>query len=741
MPQARIRRIGAAAAVAVAAAFVTAIVAALPLASIGAPAAPPVAPVRPVVDDYYGTRVVDDYRYMENIADPEVQDWLKGQAQYARARLDALPGRAPLLARIHALRNGDLRRFDLQRRGARLFYQAVEPDAQLPKLYYRDGIDGAEHLLLDPGALAQGTATHYALDYYSPSWDGRYVAYGISAGGSEASVLHVIDLASGKALAEAIDRTSDSVVSWRPDSRSFFYLRYPKAGPDTSPAETEYNARTCLHLLGAPADGSADPIVFGRGVSRRVEVPEGQGTYVITAPDSGYAIAVANRNMDDNPSTLYLAPLAQVRGSNTPWRRIADVDDGVTAFRPHGSTLFFLSQKNASRFRLLATGLDHPDVRHARVVVPESAAVITGFAIAKDGLYLSRRDGALSRLARVAPGGGPLADVPLPFDGNVGGLVAGADAPGALFDVQGWVQPGRIVRFDPDRGATTDTGLLPPSTIDTSNLEAEEVFAVSYDGTRVPLSIIHRKGLALDGTHPTILRGYGSYGLALEPMFNATGVAWIERGGVLATAHLRGGGEYGEDWHRAGQLLSKPNTILDFIACGQYLVDALYTAPRLLAGLGGSAGGITAGGALTWRPDLFGVILDLVGVSDNLRSETEPNGPPNVPEFGSVKTEAGFHGLYAMSAYQHVRDGSSYPAVLFSTGANDPRVAPWQMAKMTARMQRANASGRPILLRVDFDAGHGIGSSAAQREAELADLWSFTLWQMGDPEFQPAPQP
>jgi prolyl oligopeptidase len=276
-----------------------------------------------------------------------------------------------------------------------------------------------------------------------------------------------------------------------------------------------------------------------------------------------------------------------------------------------------------------------------------------------------------------------------------------------------------------------------PSSIDTSQFEAHELFVTSHDGTQIPLSVMHRKGLALDGSHPTILQGYGSYGLSLEPGFNPTTVAWIERGGIMAFAHVRGGGEYGEGWHMAGYRQRKLNTVLDFIACGQYLVDQRYTSPARLAGQGGSAGGITVGGALTWRADLFGVILDLVGLSDALRFETEPNGPPNAVEFGSTKTESGFHDLYAISAYAHVRDDVAYPAVMFSTGANDPRVAPWQMAKMAARVQAATSSKRPVLLRVDYDAGHGRGSSTSQYDNLLADLWSFSLWQMGDPEFQP----
>ena len=615
-----------------------------------------------------------------------------------------------------------------------------EPGAPLPKLYYRDGVKGEEHLLLDPGALGKGTATHYALDYFEPSWDGKLLAYGVSAGGSEKSELHVMDVATGAVQAESIDRTSSSVVSWRPDNRSFFYLRFNKPVPGMPADQTIFNARTYLHRLGAHADGDGDAVVFGRGVSATVDVPEGQGTYVLTSPDSRYAIAVANHNLDENPSTLYVAPLAQVNDARTPWKRVADASDGVTQVHLRGETMYFLSQKNASRFRLLALSLARPDLKNAAVVIGEGAGVLTDVSVAQDGLYARVRDGAVSHLQRVSFDGKQSRPVPTPFEGNVGAPVTDPQRPGALFGIRGWLQSTRVLAYDAAGDRSDDTALNLPSAVDTSPFESHEVFATSYDGTRIPLSIVHRKDLVRDGSHPTMLRGYGSYGLSLEAGFNPAMLAWIERGGVLAIAHVRGGGELGEAWHLAGFKQTKINTVLDFIACGEYLVDQRYTSPRRLAGEGGSAGGITVGGALTWRPDLFGVILDLVGMSDALRFETEPNGPPNVVEFGSIKTESGFHGLYAMSSYAHVRDGVAYPAVMFSTGANDPRVAPWQMAKMAARVQAATSSKRPVLLRVDYDAGHGIGSSTSQYENQLADLWSFSLWQMGDPAFQPATQ-
>ncbi|HET7794699.1 MAG TPA: prolyl oligopeptidase family serine peptidase [Rhizobacter sp.] len=698
---------------------------------------PPVAPVRPITDTYFGTEVVDPYRYLENLKDPEVQAWMKAQAAYARGVLDRIPGRDALLDRIHALSNVDTRRRGFVQRGQRYFYEVTEPGAEQPKLYYRDGLSGAEHLLLDPATLGQGTDTHYAVDYFTPSWDGKLLAYGLSTGGSEASVLRVLDVATGKNLPEAIERAHGSTVTWRADNRSFFYFKFNKVGPNTPPNETEFNARTYLHQLGRGPDGEADALVFGRGVSNKLDVPEGQITYVIGSPQSKWAVAVANHNADDNPSTYYVAPLAQVNGPATPWKKIADVDDGVSAAVVRGDTLYFLSRKEASRFRILALSLARPDIRKPQVIVPEGPGVITDFGIAADGLYYRVRDGGFAKLMKTGFDGQGARAVPLPFEGNLFGPVTDPSQPGALFNMQSPSRPPQVFTYDPASDKTADSGLVPPSKVDASMLESKEVMVTSYDGTRVPLTLVYKKGLVLDGSHPTILDGYGAYGIVAESFFWAPAIAWVERGGVIATAHVRGGGEFGEDWHQGGMKRTKLNTVLDFIACGQYLVDQKYTTPKRLVAEGGSAGGITVGRAMTLRPELFGVVLDHVGMSDTLRSETEPNGPPNVVEFGSVKTKDGFHGLYGMSPYLHVAAGTPYPAVMFLTGANDPRVAPWHMMKMAAKTQAATSSKNPVLLRIDYDAGHGLGSNRSQREMQLADTWAFALWQMGEPAFQP----
>lgn len=698
---------------------------------------PPVAPVRPVTDTYYGTSVVDDYRYMENLKDPQVQAWMKAQDDYTRRKLSAIPGRDALAKRVETLMGGDLRRSDFMRRGHRLFYQTAAAGENLLKLAYRDGVDGQEHVLVDPAKLSTDSTRHFALDWYVPSWDGRYVAYGISEGGSEKSVLHVVDVQTGDRLSESIDRTSACVVSWRDDNRSFFYLRYPKVGPDTPPAQSEYNAVTHLHVLGQHADGDGDEAVFGRGVSAKLDVPEGQGTYVLLSPDSPYAVAVANHNMDNNPNTFYVTRVADIHGADTPWRKIAGPRDGVVDVQLHGDRLYALTGKDASRFKLVSMPAAHPDLAHADEVVPEGINVIDTFAIANDGIYLAERAGATFQLHRTGFDGKDDRAIALPFEGAIRDLQPDAKLPGVMFELRGWIKAPREIAYAPGAAAATDTGLIPPSQTESDALQTQETFATSYDGTRVPVSIISMKGIERDGSHPTIIYGYGSYGLSLDPAYQPAWRAWFEQGGVMAVVHMRGGGEYGDAWHREGQKQWKINTMFDFLAGAHHMIDQGYTQRRLLVANGRSAGGIVMGGALTIDPGLFRVVLDDVGVSDALRFETEPNGPPNVPEMGSTSTEAGFHGLYAMSAYAHIHDGTPYPAVMFTTGANDPRVSPWHMLKMTARVQAASSSGRPVLLRVDYDAGHGIGSSVKQTADRYADEWAFALWQVGARGFQP----
>ncbi|MBV9499649.1 MAG: prolyl oligopeptidase family serine peptidase, partial [Acidobacteriaceae bacterium] len=395
--------------------------------------------------------------------------------------------------------------------------------------------------------------------------------------------------------------------------------------------------------------------------------------------------------------------------------------------------------KNALRYKVVRTDARKPDLASAELVVPPSQAVITGISAAQDALYVQLLDGGIGRVLRVPYGIHPQAEeVALPFKGSA---FVGTDPrlPGAILYLASWAKAFKIYAYDPQTKSAMDTKLQPIGPFDDPpDLESVEVKVPSHDGTLVPLSITYRKGVKLDGSNSTLLDGYGAYGFPSFPVFDSMRLAWYEKGGIYAVCHVRGGGEYGEEWHLAGKGATKPNTWRDFITCAQYLVDKRYTSSAHLAGEGTSAGGILIGRTITERPDLFGAAIDVVGVSDTLRFETTANGVPNVPEFGSTKTEGGFKALNAMSTYEHVEEKTRYPAVLLETGMNDPRVDPWQMAKLTARLQAATSSGKPVLLRVDYAGGHGnIGGTEKQIQEKLADEYSFLLWQFGVPEFQP----
>jgi prolyl oligopeptidase len=703
------------------------------------PSGPPTAPVREVTDDYFGTKVTDPYRYMEDLNNAEVSAWMKAQNAYTRTELARIPGRADLLARIQQLDESAPARVTYVRRSpsGRYFYLKALSREPMFKLYMRDGLNGKEQLLVDPEKMSAAGGQPYAINYFSPSDDGRYVAYGVSPGGSEDAVLHILDTRSLRDLTEAIDRVLlGGSVRWLPGGGSLLYNRLQKVASEAPATEKYLKSRVYLHVLGT--DPEKDSAVFGYDVSPSMKVEASDFSFLITDPASNYALGLIKHGVQ-NEITAYVAPRNSIRKPNARWRKVCDVEDQVTNFALRGDDLYLLTHRDASRFKVIRTHAASPDLTHAEVVVPSSEAVITDLGAASDALYVELRDGAIGRLARVSYRAGAKPEpIALPLDGAVGLFPPDTRLPGALFVLTTWTRAPRIYGYEPKTKATTDTGLRPVGQFDApKDVEFVEVKARSHDGTMVPLSIIHRRGLKLDGSHPTLLDGYGAYGISRDPSFDPKLLAWLERGGVYAVAHVRGGGEYGEDWHLAGKKLTKPNTWRDFLACAEYLIDKKYTSPAHLSGTGGSAGGILIGRAITERPELFAAALILVGATDSLRTEQMAGGPANIPEFGTVKEPDGFKGLYEMSAYAHVKNGTAYPAVMLITGINDPRVAPWQAAKMAARLQASSTSGKPVLLRIDYEAGHGIGSTKKQQQEQRADEYSFLLWQLGVPEYQP----
>jgi len=692
------------------------------------------------VDEYFGAKVVDPYRYMENMHDPEVQSWFKAQDDYTRAALRRIPGRQHLLERIRQLnQSAPAKVSDVQRfQDARYYYKKVLASEEISKLYERVGLNGEEKLLVDPNKFVTAPGTHYSLDYFAPSYDGRYVVYGVSVSGSEDAVIHILDTSTGRDTGETIDRSWYGSPSWMPDQQSFLHNRLQKLEQNADSNERRLKSRVYLHRVGT--DPEQDVAVFGYGVDPEIQLDPSDASFVVADPRTSYAIAIVQHGFM-NESPLYVAPAASLGKPNLHWKKLCDTDDQITFFEMRGDDLYLITHKNAPRSKVIRTSLSHPDLARAQVVIPAGKAVIASILAAPDALYVQELDGRVGKLVRAPYSNDVPETIALPVEGTLELFGGDPRLPNLVFGLASWTTAFHIYQFDAATKTVTNTGLVPPGPFDDPpDIEAEEVKVPTRSKTMIPLSIVHKKGLKLDGTHPTLLSGYGAYGISMQPFFSSRWLAWLERGGVFAIAHVRGGGEYGEEWHQGGMRQNKPNTWRDFIACAEYLVKRGFTSPGKLAGQGGSAGGILIGRAFTERPDLFAAALDDVGLSDMIRDMFSPDGPLNVPEYGDLKTQAGFRNLLEISAYYHVSDATRYPAVLLTTGMNDPRVVPWEPGKMAARLQAATVGGKPVLLRVDYQGGHGgVGATKSQMEELAADQWSFLLWQFGDPEFQPKP--
>jgi len=699
--------------------------------SAAGPAAP-IAKIENTTDTHWGVEVDDPYRYMEDQDDPDVVEWFEGQAEYTESVLDGLPMREKLYERLIELDQGAPYTTYGVRRLANgdMFYMRRNAGENLGKLYYHPADSDSARLLVDPETLGAEGEQHYSLGTYMPSRDGSYVTYGLAQGGSELTTYHTMEVASGDAADAPIDNieTAYNRPMWAASGDGFYYSRRRDL-PEDAP-ETEIYKQTMVryHELGTDPDG--DPVIAAYELSDRLPLLDTDFPSLWLTPNSEHAVLKVKHG-DNNEISLFTAPVDSLLSGDTPWVRISEEADLVTDFAVMGDDIHLLTANDAPRYQLIKTNLASPDLDTADVVIAPGEMVLSNVVAAKDALYVDVLQDGLNKVIRVAPDKTTeVLNTPRAGAGYVSSVSPEVD--GILLYETSWIQGGVRYAYEPTAGTFTDTGMVPVGKFD--NLEgfvAKEVMVSSHDGTQVPLSILHRADLKMDGSNPTIVYGYGSYGFPMDVFFSPIRLAWLERGGVFAIAHVRGGGEYGQEWHYAGRMANKPNTWLDLIACAEYLVDKGYTAPAHMAPMGGSAGGILAGRSITARPDLFGAAVIQVGMLDAIRAETTTNGVPNIKEFGTVTDEEGFKGLLAMSSYHNVREGVSYPATLLTHGYNDNRVNVWMSGKMAARLQAANGEeGPPVLLRVEFDSGHGIGSTRDQLLSVVADTYSFLFWQL-----------
>ncbi|HWA86514.1 MAG TPA: prolyl oligopeptidase family serine peptidase [Opitutus sp.] len=700
----------------------------------GAPFNPPPTPQHPVTDTYHGVTVTDPYRWLENPNDPAVKAWSAAQNSAARAVLDSLPHVDEIRRRVTAILSAQTTSyFSLKAAGGKLFALKRQPPRQQPFIVVMDSPrhPEAERVLVDPNAMsAQGSVE---IDWFVPSPDGKLVAVSLSEGGSEAGDLHIFDVATGKPVFETIPRvqngTGGGSLAWRPDSKGFFYTRYPR-GNERPAADRDFYMQLWRHTLGSLTDG--DHYEIGRDFPKIAEV---------TVETSRDGVALVCMQKGDGGEFQHY-----VRTLDGKWTQLTHYDDRVVQAalgRPatgDRTAVYLVSLNDVPRGQLRRVTFDsRTGAAHAEAVtvLPETDdTLISGFgeyggnlAITDHFIYATYQLGGPSELRTFNLYGTPEKS-PAQFPiGAVSGLAPASDRGDVLlFRDNSYVEPSTWFRFDPASGDVAKMPLSSSAPVDFADCEVVREFATSKDGTKIPVNIIHKKGLALDGSHPCLVTGYGGYGVNIDPVFRPAVRVLIDQGFVWAQANLRGGGEFGDAWHRAGNLTHKQNVFDDFYAACRHMIDAGYTNPKKLAIEGGSNGGLLMGATLTQHPDSFACVVSHVGIYDMLRVELSPNGAFNIPEFGTVKNEAQFHALYAYSPYHHVRENAGYPPVLFLTGANDPRVDPMQSRKMAARLQSV---GDECLLRTSANSGHGIGSSLSELIEQTVDVDAFLFAELG----------
>ncbi len=710
------------------------------------PSGPPVAEIKPVADTFHGTRVVDNYRWLEDGNSPETQQWVAQEMAYTRGMLDHLAGRDAIQKRLTDLLSiGSVTPPILA--GHHYFYTRREGMQNQPVLYVRErlvtfveapgrdiDVMGPDRVLIDPNQLAaDGTI---ALDWYQPSENGKYVAYGTSPSGSEMSTLHIIETKTGAILPDTIERTRAASIAWKLDNSGFYYTRYPKKG-DVPAGQEMYNRHVFYHSLGDDPDQEDQPI-FGEGR----DPDDWPG---VTLSNDGRWLLI-NVSQGWTKTELFLMDLKK----STPPIRITTGKDFLYAAEVFDNKLYITTNEDAPRYHVFVADVGNYDRSAWKEIIPQSDAVLQGTAVFGGKLFAQYEQNATSQLKLFDLDGKKITDIELPAIGTVFGSGGRWDRDEMFFGFQSFTVPPSIYRVDlkPMHVETKPTGpsadmisltslwtKVDAPSIDPSTYEVAQEWFNSKDGTRVPMFVVHKKGLQKNGHNPTLLTAYGGFNISLTPTFSRTAYLWMEHGGIYAVANLRGGAEFGEDWHRAGMLDKKQNVFDDMIAAAEHLISEKYTDKNHLAIQGGSNGGLLMGAMITQRPDLFRAVVCQVPLLDMLHYQDFQIAKLWIPEYGSSDNPDQFKWLYAYSPYHHVKPGTEYPAVLFMTADTDTRVDPMHAKKMAAEMQAEAKNGssrtRPILLRIETKAGHGAGKPVTKQIEEFTDIYSFLFWQLG----------
>ncbi|HTD28456.1 MAG TPA: prolyl oligopeptidase family serine peptidase [Xanthomonadaceae bacterium] len=680
---------------------------------------PPAARKVDVVDHAYGLTIPDPYRWMEGENNAEFDAWLKAQGAASRAKLDALPTLDAWRTRLAAGAAVTIKHFGQTLVGDRMFFMRA-PAGREGMLMVREA-DGSERVLFDPNRVQGGAS----IGDYTVSSDGGTVAVTVGYGGNENGELALFDVATGKRLADTLKPVFGQFpASWLPDGSGFFYTRMRDIKPGD--ADPGVGMGAYLHLLGKPQ--VSDRLLARAGANDALKIAQSDFPIVTTSPDSVWALL----NIEGaRASVRYcVASLSDAIAAHAAWRCLIDDADNVQDAQLRGDTAYLLSAKDASNFRVLALDLHDPkaSLANAKIIVPERAdVVLNGMGVARDGLYLRSMHRGLDQIERMDYATGKLTPIAMPGEGAIALMRTDPRQDGALLSLEGWTTARKVYRYDGHALADTGLGVLGAHAY--PDVIAEEIEATSADGTKVPLSVIRRRDLVLDGHARAIVEGYGGYGESAHPFFGPLHLEWVQAGNVYASCHVRGGGDNGDAWRTGGAGPNKQRGVEDFIACAKALAERGYSAPSRTGGFGASMGGILLGGAYTTTPEAWGALAVQSGILTATRLLAAKNGADQIGEMGDPRTEAGLRQLLAMDPYQHVRDGVRYPPLLLITGAVDQRVAPWNSGKFGARVMAASPK-TPVWFRTSEAFGHAVTNTNAQA-LELADIFAFFDAQLG----------
>jgi len=664
-----------------------------------------------VVETHFGVAVHDPYRWLENDVrtDPAVRDWVTAQNKVTEAYLATLPGRAAFKARLEQLWNYE--RFGVpEKEGAHYFYTRNSGLQNQAVLYVRAGLSGEPRRLIDPNTWSQDGAT--ALAEWIASRDGNRLAYAVQDGGTDWRTVHILDVVTGSPLADELKWVKFSNLAWAHDGSGLYYSRFAEPAAGQAFQALNENQEVYFHRIGTPQ--SADTLVY-----RTPDRPK-LGHIAQVTDDGAWLVITSSEGTDDRYEITLLdlrrrgaQPFTLIKGLEFNWQLAGSI----------GDTLYFVTNKGAPLQKIVAIDAAHP-AAEPRLIVSEAKSTIDGAALVGDRLLVSYLVDAKSEVRRFTLDGKPDGTVPLPGIGSVGGFAGKAGDPETFFSFSSFNVPGTIYRYDVASGTVTPFA-APKVAFSPDDYVVEQHFFASKDGTRVPIFVVHKKGLDLKGGAPTLLYGYGGFNISLPPSFNPANLAWMEKGGVYALANIRGGGEYGKAWHDGGRLANKQNVFDDFIAAGEYLIAQGITTKGKLAIRGGSNGGLLVGAVVNQRPDLFAAALPEVGVMDMLRFDRFTAGRYWVDDYGHPDREEDFRRLYAYSPYHNIRSGRDYPAILVLTADTDDRVVPGHSFKYAAALQAADIGPKPHLIRIETRAGHGSGKPTDKLIEEFADMWAF----------------